>query len=46
MSTDFVIYRGPVRSADERYHAASVTMEERDVQIEAVSDELEQDLRL
>lgn len=30
----------------ERYHAASVTMEERDARIEAVSDELEQDLRL
>jgi phospholipid-translocating ATPase len=30
----------------ERYHAATVTMEDREAQIEAISDELEQDLRL
>ncbi|KAG6908584.1 hypothetical protein DXG01_004071 [Tephrocybe rancida] len=30
----------------ERYHAASVAMDERDEKIEAVSDELEHDLRL
>ncbi|KAF9469392.1 hypothetical protein BDZ94DRAFT_1244343 [Collybia nuda] len=30
----------------ERYHEATVAMEDRDAKIEAVSDELEQDLRL
>ena len=30
----------------ERYHAANVMIEDREARIEAVSDELEQDLRL
>lgn len=30
----------------ERYHDATVALEDRDAQIEAVSDEIEQDLRL
>jgi len=30
----------------ERYHAATLAMEDRDAKVEAVSDELEQDMRL
>ncbi|KAF5369202.1 hypothetical protein D9615_009962 [Tricholomella constricta] len=41
-----VIQEDEYAAWSERYHAASVAMEEREEKIEAVSDELEQDLRL
>ncbi|KAG6812132.1 hypothetical protein H0H92_004246 [Tricholoma furcatifolium] len=41
-----VIPEAEYEAWSERYHDASVSMENRDERIEAVSDELEQDLRL
>ncbi|KAG5643214.1 hypothetical protein DXG03_001334 [Asterophora parasitica] len=41
-----VIQKDEYEAWSERYHTASIAMVERDEKIEAVSDELEQDLRL
>ncbi|KAG6843812.1 hypothetical protein H0H87_000218 [Tephrocybe sp. NHM501043] len=41
-----VIPEAEYEAWSERYHAATVAMDDRDEKIEAVSDELEQDLRL
>lgn len=41
-----VIQKEEYNSWSERYHAATVTMDGREEKIQAVSDELEQDLRL
>lgn len=45
-TTEFLCAEDEYHSWSERYHEATVAMDDRESKIEKISDELEQDLRL